>query len=226
MTATLQHPTTSAERTATGSTRWAAWGLAAGVLGFVAHLVSDPQSALATADRGLGAEIVELVGRTGYHVGAATGFLAVACLLVAAAGWRRLVRGWPDHLAAELVPGALVAAAGAMTIGYGFKGTLAIYLDGGLDGSSYPIEGLYALFMVNDLAPFFSWLGVIVAAGAVAVVSLRHRLLPRWMGVVSVLAVLPALGMLLAFGLTGFVGITGPIWLVAISTGLLVRGEA
>lgn len=205
--------------------RWAAWGVAAGVLGFVAHLATDPQGSLTLAQRQEGVPVVDLVDRADYHIGAAAGFLAVACLLVAAAGWRRMAEGWGDALAARVVPSALVAAAGAMTIGYGFKGAMAVYLPGGINDGDFPREALYPLFMVNDLAPFFAWLGVIVAAGAVAVLALRARVLPRWIGAVSVLAVLPPLGFLLGTGLTGFSGVTGPIWLAVVSAGILLRGH-
>lgn len=106
---------------------WAVWGVAAGVLGFVAHLATDPQGSLTEAERQSGAAAVDLVDRSNYHVGAVAGFLAVACLLVAAAGWRRMLEARSDGLAARVVPTALVAAAGAMTIGYGFKGAMAVY---------------------------------------------------------------------------------------------------
>lgn len=180
--------------TAAGSARrapWAVWGVAAGVLGFVAHLATDPQGSLTVAERQSGAAAVDLVDRSNYRVGAVAGFLAVACLLVAAAGWRRMLEARSDGLAARVVPTALVAAAGAMTIGYGFKGTMAVYLPGGINDGEYTREGIYTLFMVNDLVPFFAWLGVVVAAAAVAVLALGEHLLPRWIGAVSVLAVLP-----------------------------------
>lgn len=208
-----------------GRARWAAWGVAAGALGFVAHLATDPQGSLSVAERQAGASALELIDRVDYHVGAVAGFLAVACLLVVAAGWRRMAERWGDGLAARVPFTAFVAAAGAMTIGYGFKGALAVYLPGGINKGEYPREALYTLFMVNDLAPFFAWLGVIVAAGAVAVLALRQRVLPRWVGAVSVLAVLPPLGFLFITGLTGFSGITGPIWLAVVSAGIWLRGE-
>lgn len=133
-----------------------------------------------------GVDVIELLDRSGYHVGAAAGFLAVACLLVFAVGWRR----WVDHqasdlLAARLVPAALVASAGAMIIGYGFKGMLAIYLPGGINAGDHPAEGLYTLFMINDLAPFFAWWGVAAAAAGVAWLAFRERLVVRWVGAVG-----------------------------------------
>lgn len=203
---------------------WQLWGAGAGALGIVAHLLTDPQGDLTTAQRRGGAEVVDLVDRGLYHVGAVTGFLAVGCLLLAAVGWRRFAeRNSGGSLAAGLVPVALVASAGAMIVGYGFKGTMAIYLEGGVNEGEFPAEGLYPLFMINDLGPFLAWQGVTLAAAALSWLSLRDRLLPRWVGVVSALAFLAPIGFLLATGLTGFPGVAGPLWLVIVSLGLAPR---
>lgn len=207
------------------SNRWALWGVAAGVLGFLGHLGADPQGSLTPEQRRTGAAALDLVSRTSYHVGAVTGFLAVGCLLVFSVGWRRWSeRHAPEVLAGRLVPAALTASAAAMIIGYGFKGSLAVYLPGGLDAGDYPPEGLYPLFMVNDLAPFFAWWGVAVAAVGVAWLAFGgERLVVRWVGAVSVLAALAALAFLVATGLTGFAGVVGPAWLTLTSIGMARR---
>jgi len=200
--------------------------VAAGVLGAAATAFTDPQGSLTVDDRRSGAEAIELLDRTSYHVGAVTGFLAVACLLVAASGWRRFTeRHAPESLAGRLVPAALAATAAAAIVGYGFKGALAIYLDGGINENEYPAEGLYPLFMINDLAPFLAWWGVAVAAAGVAWLSLREKLVPTWMGLISVVAAAAPLAFLVATGLTGFAGVAGPLWLAVVSGGLVVRGE-
>ena len=110
-----------------------------------------------------------------------------------------------------------------MTVGDGLKGRLAVYLPGGLDAGDYPAEGLYALFMVNDLAPFFAWWGVAVAAAGVAWLALRERLIVRWVGALSVVAVVAPLGFLVATGLTGFAGVVTPLWLILASIGVARR---
>ena len=204
--------------------RWALWGVAAGVLGFVGHLGSDPQGSLTPAQRRTGSAVLDLVSRSSYHAGALAGYLAVACLLVFAVGWRRWAEHHaPDVLAARVVPAALAASAAAMIVGYGFKGSLSVYLPGGLDAGDYPAEGLYPLFMVNDLAPFFAWWGVAIAAAAVAWLALRERLVVRWVGAISVLAALAPLTFLAVTGLTGFAGVVGPVWLLLASVGMARR---
>lgn len=198
---------------------WAWWGVGAGLLGAIGHLVTQPK--ITTADRSTGADVVGLLDRGGYHVGALAGFLAVACLLLTAAGWRRWAeRRALDNLAARLVPLALIASAGAMIIAYGVKGALAIYLPGGINQGDFPPEGLYSLFMIDDLAPFFAWWGVVVAGAGAAWLSLRDRLLPKWIGVVSALAFIAPVAFLAITGLTGFAGVPGPLWLIVASAGV------
>lgn len=205
---------------------WVWWGVAAGVLGLVGHVITDVT--LTPEDRQGGAAVIDLLDRGSFHVGAVAGFLAVGCLLVVAAGWRR----WSHRIAggsvaAHTVASALTASAAAMITAYGVKGQLAVYLPGGINDDEYPREGLYTLFMINDLAPWIAWWGVVVAAAAVTWLALRLGALPRWIGVISALAVLAPLAMLAVTGITGFGGIVGPLWLIIVSAGLALsrRGD-
>jgi hypothetical protein len=208
----------------TRTNRWAWWGVGAGALGIVANLVTDPIVSLTDAQKQQGPAVLGYVNRADFQIGAVAGFLAVACVLAFAAGWRQWSeRHGPPASAARLVGLALTASAGAMIIGYGIKGPLAIYLPGGINAGSYPREGLYSILMLNDSAPYFAWWGVVVAAGGVAWLALRERLVVRWVGAVSVLAVLVAFTWLALTGLTDFGGIVGPVWLVLASVGLARR---
>ena len=66
-----------------------------------------------------------------------------------------------------------------------------------------------------------------MAAVCVATLALRrNRVLPRWMGVVSILLPLPAVALAVTIGLPGFVGLTMPIWLVVISIGMVFSKTA
>ena len=223
MELTEQHPLTQAP-TAARTNRWAWWGVGAGALGIIANMVTDPILSLTDAQKRQGPAVVGLLNRTDFHLGAVAGFLAVGCVLAFAAGWRQWSeRHGPPASAARLVGLALTASAGAMIIGYGMKGPLAIYLPGGINAHTYPAQGLYSLLMFNDSAPYFAWWGVVVAAAGVAWLALRERLVVRWVGVLSVLAVLIAFGWLAATGLTDFGGIVGPVWLILASVGLARR---
>jgi len=223
METTAEHLRTGGPRL-TRTNRWALWGIAAGVLGIVANMVTDPLATLTGAQKLQGLTALSHVSRLEFQIGAVTGFLAVACVLAFTAGWRQWSeRQGPPVSAARLVALALTASAGAMIIGYGVKGPLAIYLPGGTDANTYPAQGLYSLLMLNDSAPYFAWWGVIVAAAGVAWLAFRERLVVRWVGVVSVLAVLATFGWLAATGLTDFGGVAGPAWLVLASIGLALR---
>lgn len=203
--------------------RWAWWGVGGGVAGLAATVLTDPQANLTDAQRHTGARVLALVGHTGYQIGAVLGLAATACVLVTAAGWQRWARrAAPGSLPAGVVSGALVASAGAMIIGYGLKGSMAIYLPGGFNASEFARSSLYPLFMMNDLTPYFAWWGVPVAAGAVAVLGLR-RAVPVWLGVLSLVALIPPVVFLVATGLTAYAGIVGPTWLALVSLGLVVH---
>src|SRR3712207_6140080 len=81
---------------------WALWGVAAGLLGVIATLLTDGSQDLSEADYRRGAELIDLLTRALYHAGVGAGFFAVLCALFTAAGWRR----W----AAQRAPASLAGA--------------------------------------------------------------------------------------------------------------------
>jgi hypothetical protein len=145
----------------------------------------------------------------------------VVCLLVAAAGWRRwAAERAPGSLAASVIARALGASAGAMMIGYGFMGALAVYLHGGINEKMFSAQGLFSLYMIVDFGPFIAWWGAAVAAIALAYAAFREGLVSRTLGVFSVLFVFVAIAPLVATGLPGMPGVVGPIWLAIASVGM------
>src|SRR5262245_27662122 len=132
---------------------WPLFGVAAGILGAIGHLFTDQQ--LTDEQRASGAAIIDALDRTNYHIGIIAGLAAVFCLLVVVAGWRRMADAeFGNSLAGTVVSFGFVASAGAMILGYGFKGSLAVYLPGGMDGGEYANENLLSVFMFNDFAPY------------------------------------------------------------------------
>jgi hypothetical protein len=201
---------------------WALWGVGAGLLGIVATLLTEGARSLTPAEYLRGAEVIGLLDRSLYHIGVIAGFFAVTCLLFTAAGWRRWAeRAAPASLPARVVSMAMVASAGALILGYGFKGSMAVYLDGGMDAGSMPREGLYVIFMFLDLGPYMAWWGAAIAAAVMAWLALRDRLLPLWIGLVSALFAIVPIGFLVLTGLPGFPGVVDPLWLAIVSLGML-----
>ena len=199
--------------------RWLLLGSAAGLTGLVATLVTDLHVDGGSSDAT--PAVVDQLSQGKAHVSVVVGYVTVALLLVLAAAWRRHVE--PRVLsstAARVVPLALTSAAGALTLGYGWKGAMAVYLPGGMDAGMFGREGLYIYYLLNDFGSFIGWLGVTVAAGAVAWMALRERLVSRWIGVVSVLPVLAVVAMTGGTGLPGFPGVVTPLWMVVAFTGM------
>lgn len=201
---------------------WPLFGAAAGLLGAIGHLFTDAK--LTDEERASGAAVIDALDRTGFHIGIVSGLTAVLCLLIFTAGWRRwTAANAPESLAGEMISLAFVASTGAMLLGYGFKGSLAVYLPGGIDEGQYPNESLLSVFMFNDFAPYIAWFGVAMAAIGVAWFTLREHHLPVWFGIVAAIFALIPIGFLVITGLPGFPGVIDPLWMVMFGIGLSVR---
>jgi hypothetical protein len=219
MTAVESAPVDASARQHRRST-WALWGTAAGVFGVTANMLTQPSVTEAQRQGGF-EEVFGELSRGSYHVGAVAGFAAVACLLLFAAGFSRWAqRQASDSLALRATPFALLASAGALIASYGVKGQLSGYLDGGFNEASYPDREVYVYYLLDDLAGWFSWWGVAVAAGCIAWLSFRERLIVRWVGALGALALLGPLAFLLAFGFTGYAGVVAPVFLVLAGIGM------
>lgn len=206
--------------TTTRRATWALWGSAAGLCGVLTNMALAPAVEESVRTSGDAESVIGALSRTGYHLTAITGFAAVVCLLLFAAGLSRWGQAQAsDSLALRVAPMGLIASAGALIASYGVKGQLAAYLDGGFN-DGYPAETQYFYFLLDDLAGYFGWFGVTVTAGCLAWLAFRERLVVRWVGALGGVVVLAALGFLLAFGFTGFSGIAGPVFLLVAGVGL------
>lgn len=223
---------TQVHTTATGSTpptrtrrqRWPLLATAAGLTGITATLVLDGRTAdAASLDHQLFVDLDPL----SYRLSMVLGYLTVVLLLVLAATWRRRVEPiLPASTAAHLVPLGLVSSAAGLTYGYGWKGALGNYLPGAFEPTAFDDTGLYVYYVLNDFGSFIGWLGVVVAAGAVAVMGLRERAVSRWLGVVAVLPVLQTTLMVAGMGVPGVPALLGPVWLAVTGMGLYVGRSA
>lgn len=212
---------TTAQTTATIADRphWPLYGAVAGAFGFVATMVLDGRT------QGSGVHISEKLftdlSPLPYRLSMLFGYATVVALLLFAASWRRHVEPrLAASTAAHLVPLGLLASAAGLTYGYGWKGALGLYMPGGVEEGSYDTHGLYVYYLLNDFGSFIGWLGVVVAAGAVAWMGLRERTVSRWIGVVSVIPVVQTTLMLIGLGVPGVAGLLAPIWLLVAGLGL------
>lgn len=203
-----------------GRGRWPLVGVAAGVGAIVATLATDLHPTDWDAGKPYTADVLDSVSSGKAHVSIVVGYLTVGLLLFLAAAWRRHVE--PRALrstAARVVPLGLTAAAGALSLGYGWRGALGLYNNGNEDGA-FDKQGLYVLFVLNDFGAYIGYLGLTVAAVAVAWMAFRERLVSRWIGAVSTVLVLPVVATVGAFGLPGFPGVVSGLWLIVVGAGL------
>lgn len=216
------------EVTATRTRSRAMWpivGSLAGVAGFVATILTDIHVPTDGFDAAETMTVVNGIDQQKAHFSIVAGFIAVALLIAFAAQWRGTVeRKLPYSNAARIVTQALTAAAGALTLGYGWKGASAIYHAEGMDAGTYDEMGLYIYYILNDFGSYIGWFGVTVAAGAVAWMSLRERVIPLWIGLFSLIPVLAVVGFTGGTGLPGFPGVVSPIWMAVAFAGLALHG--
>ncbi|GAA2986126.1 hypothetical protein [Streptosporangium longisporum] len=206
----------STSRPGRGRARWALTGVAAGLTGTVATLVADLHVSGA-AD----INVVPQLSRPTAHLGVIAGYLTVALLLVLAAQWRRHVEiRVPASTAAAIVSLGLVTACGALALGYGWKGALAIYLPGGADSTLFDQSGQYVYYVLNDFGSFIGWIGVTAVAGAIAWMALMERTIQRWIGLISLLPVLAVVLTVVLTGLPGLAGLVAPPWMTITFLGL------
>ena len=204
---------------------WPVAGVVAGVAGLVAGMAG--MASIAEEQYLEGPSVISELERGGYYVSFVLGLVSVAALFIAAAGWRR----WAQHraaddLAAGTVATALTATATINIIGYSLAGALALYLDGGMDQGTMSDESLFVNFAYLDFGTLFGWWGAMLAAGCVAFLAFRRRILPRWMGIVSVATMALPLGFALFTSLPGMPGFFMPLWLVITSTGMVFSRTA
>lgn len=212
-------PSVAVSATIASRAIWPWVGVLTGVGGLVATLFGDvhvePDEGPTTA------AVLSEVSQGAAHLSVVAGYITVALLLITAAAWRGSIeRRLGESAAARVVTQGLTAAAGALALGYGWKGALAIYLPDGNEPNTFDDAGLYVYYMLNDFGSFIGWLPVVVAAGAVAWMGLKERTLPIWIGAFSVL---PVLGVVLATGITGLPGFPALMaipWMIVAFAGL------
>ena len=169
--------------------------------------------------------VVENLPRFQYHVSFVFGLACAAALVVAVTALRPWVEQFaPGRLGVRVIPNALSITATLAVISACMAGSLALYLPGGLDDGTMWVEGLAASYYFLDFGALVGWWGAALAAACALPLSFgEDRVLPRWLGVITVpLVAVPALAAA-ATGLPGLPGLTMPIWMVAFGAALVRR---
>nr|WP_092775820.1 hypothetical protein [Rhodococcus tukisamuensis] len=205
---------------------WAATGAVAGLAGIVGMQASTRITAV--YEEGVAGNAAAVMGRLAEqrtlilveHVGLA---LAALLLLVFAAGLHRWLasRLAPESLLPSVAAGGLILTSAACLIGTGLTTELVFALgEGDRLVPEFAVVGAHWMGTIPWL-----WAGAGVSALAVAVASLRHGAVPRWLGWTSaVLGVVTAL-----FGISPLqymAGFTGPVWVLVCGIGLWFTGRA
>jgi hypothetical protein len=205
---------------------WPIFGVVAGVTGWASAALSLTSVTEEQAQEGVG--VLDHLSRGNYYASFLLGIVAFASLFVAATGWKRWAeQRAPRDLAARTIGPALGATATINVIFACLAGSMALYLPGGTDEGVLSRESLHVNYTLLDFGQLLGWWGAVVASLCAASLGLRrNRVLPRWMGVVSLILPLPGVALAAAVSLPGFVGLTMPIWLVVISIGLVFSRTA
>jgi len=215
----ISEPATARPSVRPARATWLWWGVVAGASGLAGNFVSSHP---ALTDVGA-EEALASVGRGAYHLSTLLGIVSFVALLVLTAGWLRWSSG-QHNLAGWVAAAGFATTSALVLLGTGLRGGLAEYSTGGINDDNFPAEGLYVLFMVHDTAPWFAWWGVLVAAGAAAYLAFRTAVLPTWLGVISVLALVMPVAVMVGSGAVAAAGFVGPAWLVVSSVTLALRG--
>ena len=224
MTSSLVDPELAPARSGSPHiTAWPLWGLPAGVLGFAASVLLNDRPPAETRGSGYTVTPADMASLDPlkYHLAVSFGFVAVTCLIVFAAQWRRRVESQFDwSTAAPVVSGGLLASAGALTLAYGWMGALSRYLPDAPEGSSYDERGTFVYFMLNDFSPYIAWFGVLVAGAGLAWMAWRERLVSRVLGTFTGLLFVAVMAAVIGTGVPGLPGIASvelaviSLWLV------------
>src|SRR4051794_26401647 len=162
------------------------------------------------------------------RVSCGIGILGTIALLVFASGVQRRLedRGLHRLTAARVLDKALTAAAGAMFIGYGARAIMAGALPHRVGHAFFSDNAREAIYAVLNNFPYLGWMGVAIAAGAAAVLALRHGAFSKPVGVIGCVVTVIVGAMTLGLGLPYSAALAGPIFLLVASVSMARKANA
>ena len=203
------------------------WPLAAAGAGVTSFVFTSLSSRLLTDEQtrdgvdAVYAAVDQDGGRT--HVGIVMAFLCVGLLAVFAAGFGRFLtaRAPEGSLAAQVARLGLNASVATVALAASLKAIFRGGLPDHGDHAMYTKEAVVTLQILVDQYQWAAYWTIALAMGAVAVLGLRDRILPRWYAWLSVVLTAFVLGMTGVLGLPYSAGVVAPVWLVATTIALL-----
>lgn len=228
---TTTHPST-APRPDTGRSaarraldgRWPLAAIGAGLSSFVFLNLSSHFLEEDVTSGGVDAVVAAVDGDGAQtHLGLVAAFLTVGLLAVFAVGFGRfLVARAPEgSAAAQVARLGLTATVATVSLAAGLKAIYRGGLPDHLDSVMYTPESVATLQILVDQYQWASYWTLVLAMGAVAVLGLKDKVLPRSYAALSAVLTVFVLGMTLVLGLPYSSGLIAPIWLVATGIALL-----
>jgi hypothetical protein len=196
---------------------WPLAGALAGVTGFVATVITDVRRAQVQVPAVDGyTQTVDFMDEMEpgiLRVGYVFGLVTIVLLSVFTAWWSRRVEDVaPRAVAGRIATIGFLITIGGLALTYSWKGALANYL--GPERGTYQEDGLFVYYMIADFGPYIPWLGVALAAAAMAWLSFENRIMSRGLGGVSAFFAVLVAGAVLVSGVPGLPALPMPIWLV------------
>lgn len=204
--------------------RWPLAALGAGLSTFVflnlsSHFLEDD-----VTSGGVDAVVAAVAGDGAQtHLGLVAAFLTVGLLAVFAVGFGRfLVARAPEgSTSAQVARLGLTATVATVSLAAGLKAIYRGGLPDHVDSGMYTPESVAVLQILVDQYQWAAYWTLVLAMGAVAVLGLRDKVLPKPYAVLSAVLTVFVLGMTLGLGLPYSSGLIAPIWLVATGISLL-----
>lgn len=225
MTATTAPAAATTEITASRSRRTSPLsGLFAGITGFVAPTMLWQWIEGDIKAEGPQAVVDALAAsRVKMHVGTSLSWLVTIALIAFVVGYLRFLstRVGEENGLVHAARLALTAGIGTMFVTNTMKALVVGGLPGAIDNAMYDVQDISTLHILTDQLQWVGWMGVVVTMAVTAVLVFRHRILPRWFGLVSAALATLVAGMTLVLGLPYSAGLAGPLWLIVASVVLL-----
>ena len=221
---TASIPTTSTDPTAQSDVRrslnglWPLAGAVAAVASGAFALYSSTYIEDDVAAAGSAAVYDHIAGEgTLLHIGIVTGFTAMVALAVFAAGFVRFLaaRDQSGSLAVPVAGIGLGVTVATVAVAASIKAIVRGGLPSHGDHRMYTEESVATLQILIDQFQYAAFWGMTLVMGAVVVLSLVHRVLPRWYGALSAVFTLFVVLMTGLGGLPYSAGLVTPLFLVA-----------